>query len=110
MVQGGKGRDGSKGSIWGGVFEDEIRDGLRHDGRGVLSMANRGPGTNGRQFFITYGQQDHLDGVYTVFGRVVDGWAALDRMEAAEVGEKGRPRAGHEVVIERVTVHANPLA
>jgi peptidyl-prolyl cis-trans isomerase-like 3 len=72
MIQGGdptgKGKGGE--SIYGGNFEDEIRPALRHNGRGVLSMANRGPRTNGSQFFVTYVAAPHLDGKNTVFGKV----------------------------------------
>jgi peptidyl-prolyl cis-trans isomerase-like 3 len=57
-------------SIWGGYFEDEISPALRHSGRGVVSMANKGENTNGSQFFICYAQQKHLDGRNTVFGKV----------------------------------------
>lgn len=73
MVQTGDGELGNgKGgkSIWGGKFEDEIRPALRHNARGVVSMANSGPGTNGSQFFIAYGSHPHLDGLNTVFGKV----------------------------------------
>lgn len=73
MVQTGDGELGNgKGgkSIWGGKFEDEIQPALRHNARGVVSMANSGPGTNGSQFFITYGSHPHLDGLNTVFGKV----------------------------------------
>lgn len=97
-------------SIWGGAFEDEIKPSLRHGARGVLSMANKGPGTNGSQFFITLDKTPHLDGMNTVFGRVIgdEGMATLIKMEKVEVDRKNRPK---EVIrIERVTMHANPLA
>lgn len=73
MVQTGDGelRTGKGGrSIWGGRFEDEIRPALRHNARGVVSMANSGPASNHSQFFVTYGSHPHLDGRNTVFGKV----------------------------------------
>jgi peptidyl-prolyl cis-trans isomerase-like 3 len=72
-------------------------------------MANAGPDTNKAQFFIAYAKQPHLDGKYTVFGRVIDGADdVLDAMERAPVGPKNRPI--NEIRLEKVTVHANPIA
>lgn len=65
----GTGKGGE--SIYGKYFDDEIVDTLKHDRRGVLSMANRGPNTNGSQFFFTYDKQPHLNNINTVFGRCV---------------------------------------
>lgn len=79
-------------------------------------MANKGPGTNGSQFFICYAPAPHLDGLNTVFGRVLQGvgMETLTKLEGVEVDGKGRMKgvgSGEgRVVIERVTVHANPLA
>ena len=114
MIQGGSPASGTtklSPSIYnaGGTFEDEIKPSLKHHGRGVLSMANKGPGTNGSQFFVTFAAAPHLDGKNTVFGRVLEGWEVLDRMEGVEVDRKGRP-VGDGIRIEGVRVHANPLA
>ena len=54
---------------------------FQHNARGILSMANSGPNTNGSQFFISYAKQTHLNGLFTVFGRVIHGFEVLDLME-----------------------------
>ena len=98
-------------SIYGSDFEDEIRPSLRHNARGIVSMANKGPNTNGSQFFILYAPAPHLDGKNTVFGRVLGegGMRVLGEIEGKEVDKKGR-MSGEVVKIERVTMHANPVA
>ena len=110
MVQGGDPTGTGKGgaSIWGGKFADEFREALKHGARGTLSMANSGPNTNGSQFFITYAKQPHLNGHYTVFAKVIHGFDVLDLMEKTPTGPADRPLA--EIRLNRVTVHANPLA
>jgi peptidyl-prolyl cis-trans isomerase B (cyclophilin B) len=83
MVQGGCPEGSGRGGP-GYRFEDETANGLRHD-RGVLSMANAGPNTNGSQFFITHVPTPWLDGKHTVFGKVVEG---LDVVDAVKQGDK----------------------
>ncbi|XP_072908233.1 peptidyl-prolyl cis-trans isomerase-like 3 [Hemitrygon akajei] len=103
----GTGKGGS--SIWGRKFEDEISEHLKHNVRGVVSMANNGPNTNASQFFFTYGKQPHLDMKYTVFGKVIDGLETLDELEKLPVNEKTfRPLT--DVRIKDIVIHANPLA
>ena len=82
MVQGGCPEGSGRGGP-GYRFEDETGNGVRHE-RGVLSMANAGPNTNGSQFFITHVATPWLDGKHTVFGKVVEG---LDVVDAVKQGD-----------------------
>ena len=91
MAQGGDPTGTGTGGP-GYKFEDEFAGNPhRHDGKGVLSMANAGPGTNGSQFFITFTATPHLDGRHTVFGRVVEGMDVLDRLTRIQPGMPGTP-------------------
>lgn len=86
MIQGGDPTATGSGGP-GYRFEDEITD-LIHDGPGVLSMANAGPGTNGSQFFITHKATPWLDGKHTVFGHVVDGQSVVDSIQQNDTIQK----------------------
>ncbi len=76
MAQGGDPTGTGAGGP-GYTFEDEFDQGLQFDRAGLLAMANRGPNTNGGQFFITYAPTPHLTGLHTIFGEVVEGAEVL---------------------------------
>jgi peptidyl-prolyl cis-trans isomerase B (cyclophilin B) len=92
MIQGGDPTGTGRGGP-GYSFEDEVQGNpLQHE-RGVISMANAGPNTNGSQFFITHAPQPHLNGKHTVFGKVAKGLDVVDaiqqgdRMERVQINE-----------------------
>ena len=101
MIQGGDPQGTGSGGP-GYKFPNEIVDTLRHDSKGILSMANSGPNTNGSQFFITLKETPWLDGMHTVFGEVVKGQEVVDAIGNLETNESDRPL--EDVVMEKVNI------
>ncbi|QCX54307.1 peptidylprolyl isomerase [Elizabethkingia sp. JS20170427COW] len=100
MIQGGDPKGTGMGDP-GYKFDDEKND-LKHTGKGILSMANSGPNTNGSQFFITEVATPWLDGRHTIFGKVVKGENVIDSIATVEKGAQDRPKT--DVVLEKVTI------
>ena len=101
MIQGGDptgtGRGGE--SLWGGKFEDEFSDSLKFDRKGILAMANAGPGTNGSQFFITTVPTPWLTNKHTIFGEVTSGYDAVQKIEnTAVTAGDNRPLEDQKII------------
>lgn len=106
MIQGGDytNFNGTGGqSVYGKEFDLEI-SGYLHNNAGSVAMANRGPGTNGSQFYINQVDNGYLDGNYTVFGQVIDGMDVVNKIAAVQTDYHDRPL--QDVVLESVEIHA----
>ena len=100
MIQGGDptgtGRGGE--SLWGTPFEDECDPNVRFDKKGLLAMANAGPGTNGSQFFITTALTPWLNMHHTIFGEVIEGYDTVEKIENAPTGFMDKPMSPQKIL------------
>jgi peptidylprolyl isomerase len=104
MIQGGDPTGTGMGgeSIWGNDFDNEYGNNVVFDRPFLLAMANRGPNTNGSQFFITTAPADWLNGGYTIFGEVVSGQDVVTKIENVTTGDMDRPMV--DQVITKATL------
>jgi peptidylprolyl isomerase len=100
MVQGGDPLGTGTGgeSIWGKNFPDEFSPEARFDTEGLLAMANSGPMTNGSQFFITTSMPEWLNDKHTIFGKVVNGYDKVKKIEGVEKGAGDKPVEDQRII------------
>lgn len=103
MAQGGDPLGNGKGGP-GYKFAGEFAAAAKHDKAGMLSTANAGPGTDGSQFFVTFGPKPFLDGKYTVFGEIAEGMDVVKRLNSLTSPDKRIETPTEPIVIEKATI------
>jgi len=93
MIQGGDPTGTGMGgaSLWGKVFDNEVRSDVKFDAKGKLAMANAGPNTNGSQFFITTAAYPSLNMHYSLFGEVISGQDVVDKIDHVKTDANDHP-------------------
>lgn len=104
MIQGGDptGTGAGGQSAFGKAFEDEVTADVQFDKKGLLAMANRGPNTNGSQFFITTAKTPWLNGKHTIFGEVTKGYDVVEKIQSVPTDRQDRPKDPQKIISIRV--------
>ncbi len=100
MIQGGDPTGTGSGgeSIWGKSFEDEYDVNIKFNKPGILAMANRGPNTNGSQFFITTAETPWLNQKHTIFGEVITGYNVIVKLENVKKDPRDKPLDDQKII------------
>ncbi len=102
MIQGGCPHGTGRGGP-GYTIKDEFHPDLKHNSKGILSMANAGPNTGGSQFFITVAETPWLDKHHSIFGKVVEGMDIVESI--SKMDKDGNDKPNQDVIINKITIN-----